>query len=89
MKIKNISIGYIHIPLITPFRTALRVVDSINDLIVKVESEDGQVGFGEAPPTAVITGDTKESIEAAIRYYIAPSLKTLLLRQQWISPCMI
>ena len=74
MKIKNISIGYIHIPLITPFRTALRVVDSINDLIVKVESEDGQVGFGEAPPTAVITGDTKESIEAAIRYYIAPAI---------------
>ena len=74
MKIKDISIGYIHIPLITPFRTALRVVDSIDDLIVRVEAEDGQVGFGEAPPTAVITGDTKESIEAAIRYYIAPAI---------------
>ena len=74
MKIKSISIAYIQIPLVTPFRTALRSVDSVNDLLVRVESEDGTAGYGEAPPTAVITGDTKESIEAAIRYYIAPSI---------------
>lgn len=74
MKLKKIEIGYISIPLITPFKTALRTVDSVNDLIVKVTAEDGTVGFGEAPPTAVITGDTKESIEAAIRYYIAPAI---------------
>ena len=74
MKIKSISIGYISIPLVTPFRTALRSVDSVNDLLVRVEAGDGTVGYGEAPPTAVITGDTKESIEAAIRYYIAPSI---------------
>ncbi len=77
MRIKDISIGYIQIPLITPFRTALRVVDSVKDLIVKIESEDGQTGFGEAPPTAVITGDTKESIEAAIRFYIAPAISEM------------
>ncbi|MBQ7370290.1 MAG: dipeptide epimerase [Blautia sp.] len=74
MKLKKIEVGYIHIPLITPFKTALRTVDSISDLIVKVTAEDGSAGYGEAPPTAVITGDTKESIEAAIRYYIAPAI---------------
>ena len=74
MRITGISIGYIHIPLRTPFRTALRVVDSIRDLIVKVTADNGLVGLGEAPPTAVITGDTPESIEAAIRGYIAPTL---------------
>lgn len=72
---KEIAIGYIEIPLVTPFKTALRTVNSVNDLIVKVTAEDGTEGYGEAPPTAVITGDTKESIEAAIRYYIAPSIK--------------
>ena len=72
MKLKEIAIGYIEIPLVTPFKTALRTVNSVNDLIVKVTAEDGTEGYGEAPPTAVITGDTKESIEAAIRYYIAP-----------------
>lgn len=75
MKLKELAVGYIEIPLVTPFKTALRTVNSVNDLIVKVTAEDGTEGYGEAPPTAVITGDTKESIEAAIRYYIArPSL---------------
>ncbi|MCD7957684.1 MAG: hypothetical protein LUG93_18440 [Lachnospiraceae bacterium] len=74
MKIEKIELGYVHIPLITPFRTALRTVDGIHDLIVRITAEDGSFGFGEAPPTAVITGDTKESIEAAIRGYIAPSI---------------
>jgi o-succinylbenzoate synthase len=74
MKIKNIALGYIQIPLVTPFKTALRTVDSIHDLIVRIEAEDGTFGYGEAPATAVITGDTKESIEAAIRYYIAPAI---------------
>jgi len=74
MKIQEIAIGTIRIPLVTPFRTALRTVDSINDLIVKITADDGSVGFGEAPPTAVITGDTKESIEAAIRGYLAPAV---------------
>jgi len=74
MKIQKIEIGYIRIPLVTPFRTALRTVDCINDLIVRITAENGSVGFGEAPPTAVITGDTKESIEAAICSYIAPAI---------------
>ena len=75
MKIQEIAIGYVSIPLVTPFKTALRTVDSVNDLIVKITADDGTEGFGEAPPTAVITGDTKESIEAAIRFYIAPAIK--------------
>ena len=74
MKIKSISLGYIDIPLVTPFKTALRTVNSVNDLIVKIETEDGAFGYGEAPPTAVITGDTKESIEATVRGYIAPAI---------------
>ena len=74
MKLKELAVGYIEIPLVTPFKTALRTVNSVNDLIVKVTAEDGTEGYGEAPPTAVITGDTKESIEAAIRYYIAPAI---------------
>lgn len=81
MKLKEIAIGYIDIPLVTPFKTALRTVNSVNDLIVKVTAEDGTEGYGEAPPTAVITGDTKESIEAAIRYYIAPSIKGMDLEE--------
>ncbi len=74
MKITKIEVGEVNIPLVTPFKTALRTVDHVNDLIVRITADDGQVGFGEAPPTAVITGDTKGSIRCAIEEFIAPSL---------------
>ena len=62
MKITAVKLYTMHIPLITPFKTALRTVDAIDDLIVVLETDDGQRGFGEAPPTAVITGDTIPSV---------------------------
>ena len=74
MKIAKIEVGEVNIPLVTPFKTALRTVDHVNDLIVRITADQGQVGFGEAPPTAVITGDTQGSIRCAIEEFIAPSL---------------
>lgn len=74
MRIKDIQIGEVHIPLVRPFKTALRTVTNVEDIIVKIETEDGLVGFGEAPPTAVITGDTKGSITTAIMDFIRPNL---------------
>ncbi len=74
MKIEKIELGEVNIPLVTPFKTALRTVETVNDIVVKITCEDGQTGFGEAPPTAVITGDTKGSIRCAIQEFIAPHL---------------
>lgn len=74
MKIVRIETGEINIPLVTPFKTSLRTVESVNDIVVRVITDDGQMGYGEAPPTAVITGDTKGSIKCAIEEFIAPSL---------------
>ena len=74
MKITKIETAEVNIPLVTPFKTALRTVNSVNDIVVRVTTDDGQEGFGEAPPTAVITGDTKGSIRCAIEEFIAPNL---------------
>lgn len=74
MKITGISVGEIALPLARPFKTALRTVESVNDVVVRITTDDGQVGYGEAPPTAVITGDTKGSIVCAIKEFIAPNL---------------
>lgn len=74
MKIARIETGEVRIPLVTPFKTALRTVDSVNDIVVRITADDGQAGFGEAPPTAVITGDTKDSIRGAVEEFIAPNL---------------
>src|SRR5688572_18580180 len=74
MKITDIRFGMLRVPLKTPFKTALRTVDTVEDIVVTVHTDTGQVGYGEAPATAVITGDTHGSIVEAICKFIAPRL---------------
>ncbi len=74
MKIKEIKIGKVSIPLKKPFKTALRQVHSAEDIIIKVVTDTGAIGYGNAPPTAVITGDSQDSIVAAIRDTLGPKL---------------
>lgn len=74
MKITDIRFGMLRVPLKTPFKTALRTVESIEDVIVIIETDTGHIGYGEAPPTAVITGDIHGSIIEAIRTVIKPKL---------------
>ena len=72
MKITEIGFGMLRVPLKTPFKTALRTVEQVEDVVVMVRTDTGHVGYGSAPATAVITGDTHGSIVDAIRHYIAP-----------------
>jgi L-alanine-DL-glutamate epimerase-like enolase superfamily enzyme len=74
MKITDIKFGMLRVPLKTPFKTALRTVENVEDIIVAIHTDTGHVGYGEAPATAVITGDTHGSIIEAIRKFIAPRL---------------
>lgn len=74
MKIKDIKIGSISVPLKKPFKTALRTVESVNDVIVQVITDTGEIGYGEAPPTGVITGDTTGAIIGAIEDPIKKSI---------------
>lgn len=74
MKITDIRLGEISVPLKTPFKTALRTVNSVNDIIVEIHTDTGNTGFGEAPPTGVITGDTKGAIIGAINDHIKKHL---------------
>jgi len=74
MKITDIRFGLLRVPLKTPFKTALRTVEAVEDIVVMVNTDTGHVGYGEAPATAVITGDTHGSIIEAIRHYISPRL---------------
>ncbi|MEG0769559.1 MAG: dipeptide epimerase [Ruthenibacterium sp.] len=74
MRIAKIELGEVFVPLARPFKTALRTVENVEDIVVKITADTGEVGYGEAPPTAVITGDTKGSIRCAIADFIAPAL---------------
>ncbi len=74
MKIIRIEIGKVKIPLKKPFITALRRRDFAEDINIKVITDTGNIGFGNAPPTAVITGDSQFSVISAVKDIIAPKL---------------
>ena len=74
MKITQVKLGRISTPLRVPFKTALRTVNSVEDVIVELHTDTGAVGYGEAPPTGVITGDTTGAIIGAIQDHIAPAI---------------
>lgn len=61
----------ISVPLKKPFKTALRTVVAAEAIIVQLTTSDGRSGFGEAPPTHVITGDTLDGIERAVQLITA------------------
>ncbi len=73
MLIQSISVGEIRLPLKVPFKTALRTVSHVHDLVLIIETDTGLKGYGEAPATAVITGDLLGSMRAALAL-IAPRL---------------
>lgn len=74
MKITEVRLGTISVPLRVPFKTALRSVNSVEDVVVEIHTDTGHVGYGEAPPTGVITGDTTGAIIGAIQDHIGKSI---------------
>ncbi|TLS37566.1 dipeptide epimerase [Pseudalkalibacillus caeni] len=84
MKINGIQTERSAVPLTKPFKTALRTVTVAESIIVKITTDNGLVGWGEAPPTVVITGESLASIEAAINQTIKPKIlnKSLLAYEE-------
>ena len=74
MKITTVRLGRISVPLRTPFKTALRTVSSVEDVIVEIHTDCGCIGYGEAPPTGPITGDTTGAIIGAIQDHISKAI---------------
>ncbi|MCG8542173.1 MAG: dipeptide epimerase [Clostridia bacterium] len=78
MKIKGIELKRIGIPLKKPFKTALRTVNFAESIIIILKTDDERIGYGEAPPTPVITGDTNGAIISAIK----DSIEKLLIGEE-------
>lgn len=74
VRISEIKLFKLAVPLKTPFRTALRTVETMEGLVLSMHTDTGHVGWGEAPATAVITGDTLPSIAWAVEGVIGPRL---------------
>jgi o-succinylbenzoate synthase len=67
MKIKAIEIYDFDIKLVAPFVISIGKMDSAADVLVRVVTDAGIVGAGEACPFPPITGETQETNFAAAR----------------------
>src|SRR5690625_401865 len=87
MQIRDLHTVHRHIPLHTPFKTALRTATEIESIEVTIELENGVTGKGAAAPTWVITGDSTESIQAALLGPIKDALVGKIFTIS--SPCLM
>ncbi|WP_433785447.1 mandelate racemase/muconate lactonizing enzyme family protein [Actinomycetospora sp. CA-101289] len=74
MKIRSVEAIPLAIPYRRPFAFASGTATAADHVLVRVTTDDGLVGHGEAPPRPYTYGETAASIVAAVRDLFAPVL---------------
>ena len=76
MKINGLELYHISIPFAEPYRLSKRygTLHKAKAVIVKINTDKGLVGLGEADPMIPFTDESPESVMAVIRDIIAPNL---------------
>jgi len=72
--VRRIDAIPVALPLKAPMKMAGVTISRAENLIVRIELQDGQVGWGEAPSAPTMTGDTLGGLLAAVRDHLAPLL---------------
>ena len=65
LKITDVEIFLFDIPITSPFRIAIGTMTAANDLLIRIRTDQGLVGLGEACPFPPITGETQATNAAA------------------------
>ena len=67
MKITSVETRFEHFELVRPYAISFRpMMDSVENGIVVITTDDGHVGFGAAAPEHFVTGETPEMCAAAL-----------------------
>ncbi|HEY5380264.1 MAG TPA: enolase C-terminal domain-like protein [Pseudolabrys sp.] len=74
MNIKSIEPIAISLPMIKPVIMAGEEVHRADNVLVRIETDSGIVGWGEAASAPTMTGDTLESIVFGV-HYLEPALR--------------
>ncbi len=67
LKITGVDIYLYDIPLKSPFRISIGEVTAANDLLIRLRTDQGLTGIGEACPFPPITGETQATNAAAAK----------------------
>ena len=73
MKIVRVEAIPVRLPMLRPMKMAGVVIAEAENLIVRIEAEDGSVGWGESASAPTMTGELPAGMTAAVNY-LAPML---------------
>lgn len=73
MQIRDIKISKLKVPLNRTFTTAIRSTNYLEDLLITIEADEF-IGYGSAPATTAITGDTIEGMQSVMQNIVLPNL---------------
>lgn len=72
--IADVLVHRVSVPLVRPFVTAQRSASGHDAVIVEVRDGDGRSGWGEAPCSWRVTGESPQSVEAAVSGPLAQAI---------------
>jgi muconate cycloisomerase len=70
MKIRRVEPIAVSIPMLKPIKMAGVELKSADNVLIRVETDDGAIGWGEAASAPTMTGETVEGMMAAARYLV-------------------
>ncbi|MFS0784003.1 mandelate racemase/muconate lactonizing enzyme family protein [Bacillus sp. 1P06AnD] len=74
MRITSVTLYSIRLPLKEPFAISYHTYDDMPSVVVKVETDEGMIGYGEGVADEHVTGETWESVYQMIKHQLAPIL---------------
>ncbi len=84
--IRQVQAIPVALPLKKPMKMAGVSITHAHNLIVRIEAQDGTVGWGEAASAPTMTGDTLGGLVAAVRDHLAP---VLIGADAWMRPKLL
>jgi muconate cycloisomerase len=86
LAIRRVDAIPLALPLTKPVKMAAETVTHARNLLVRIEAQDGTIGWGEAASAPTMTGDTIAGLVAAVRDHLAP---VLIGGDVWMRPALI
>ncbi len=83
--IRRVDAIPVGLPLKKPVAMAGSTVSKALNILVRIEAQDGTVGWGEAASAPTMTGDTLGGLVSAVRDHLAPML---LGQDAWMRPAL-
>lgn len=75
MKVTEVTAWRVDLRLSQPYQIAYEKIDSSSNVFLRVETSSGLNGFGCAAPSEPVTGETVETVFAAVAEVIEPVLR--------------